>query len=140
MRLALDTDVLVAGLRSATSASRRLLELLDEERFEAVANVSMMLEYEAVLKRPENLLAAGLSVKDIDDFLNSLAMLVVPVPSFFLWRPVLRDPADEHVLEAAINGQADAIVTFNVRHFAPAAGRFRLQVLRPGEVLRRLEK
>jgi len=140
MRLALDTDVLVAGLRSATGASRRLLELLDEERFEAVANVSMMLEYEAVLKRPENLLAAGLSVKDIDDFLNSLAMLVVPVPSFFLWRPVLRDPADEHVLEAAINGQADAIVTFNVRHFAPAAGRFRLQVLRPGEVLRRLEK
>jgi len=140
MRLALDTDVLVAGLRSATGASRRLLELLDEERFEAVANVSMMLEYEAVLKRPENLLAAGLSVKDIDDFLNSLAMLVAPVPSFFLWRPVLRDPADEHVLEAAINGQADAIVTFNVRHFAPAAGRFRLQVLRPGEVLRRLEK
>lgn len=67
-------------------------------------------------------------------------MLVAPVPSFFLWRPVLRDPADEHVLEAAINGQADAIVTFNVRHFAPAAGRFRLQVLRPGEVLRRLEK
>lgn len=132
--------MLVAGLRSATGASRRLLELLDEERFEAVANVSMMLEYEAVLKRPENLLAAGLSVKDIDDFLNSLAMLVVPVPSFFLWRPVLRDPADEHVLEAAINGQADAIVTFNVRHFAPAAGRFRLQVLRPGEVLRRLEK
>jgi putative PIN family toxin of toxin-antitoxin system len=140
MRLALDTDVLVAGLRSATGASRRLLELLDEERFEAVANVSMMLEYEAVLKRPENLQAAGLTATEVDEFLDSLAKFIIRVPSFFLWRPALRDPADEHVLEAAINGQADAIVTFNIRHYTGATGRFRIQLLRPGEVLRRLEK
>lgn len=140
MRLALDTDVLVAGLRSAAGASRRLLELLDEERFEAVANVSMMLEYEAVLKRPENLHAAGLTATEVDEFLDSLAQFIIRVPSFFLWRPVLRDPADEHVLEAAINGQADAIITFNIRHYALAANRFHIQLLRPGEVLRRLEK
>ena len=140
MRLALDTDVLVAGLWSATGASHRLLELLDEQRFEAVANVSMMLEYEAVLKRPENLQAAGLTAAEIDEFLDSFSLIAIRVPSFFLWRPALRDPADEHVLEAAINGQADAIVTFNVRHFALATSRFGLYLLRPGEVLRRLEK
>ena len=62
------------------------------------------------------------------------------VESFCLWRPALRAPADEHVLEAAINGQAEAIVTFNVRHFALATVRFGIQLLRPGEVLRRLEQ
>lgn len=139
MRYALDTDVLVAGLRSPTGASRRLLELLDEGHFEAVTSVSMMLEYEAVLKRPENLQAARLIENEIDEFLDSLALLVIPIPSFFLWRPALRDPADEHVLAAAINGQADAIVTFNVRHFIQAAGRFGIDVLRPGEALRRLD-
>lgn len=140
MKYALDTDVLVAGLRSALGASRRLLELLDEEQFVAIANVSMMLEYEAVLKRPENLHAAGLTIAEIDDFLDSLALLVAPAPSYFLWRPALRDPADEHVLEAAVNGQADAIVTFNLRHFQIAAAQFGIALLRPGDALRRLKQ
>jgi len=140
MKYALDTDVLVAGLRSALGASRRLLELLDEEQFVAIANVSMMLEYEAVLKRPENLRAAGLTLAEIDDFLDSFALLVVPAPSYFLWRPALRDPADEHVLEAAVNGQADAIVTFKLRHYQTAVQQFGIALLRPGEALRRLEQ
>lgn len=140
MRYALDTDVLVSGLRSATGASRRLLELLDEERFETVANVSMMLEYEAVLKEPDHLRAAGLTADEVDQFLDSLALLVIPVSSFYLWRPALHDPADEHVLEAAINGRADAVVTFNTRHFTRAASRFGIELLRPGEALRRLAR
>ena len=139
MRYVLDTDVIVAGLRSPTGASRRLLELLDEEQFVAIANVSMMLEYESVTKRPENLQAAGLTLAEIDEFIDSLAMLVTPTPTFFLWRPTLRDPFDEHVLEAAINGQADAIVTFNLRHFRAATERFGIAILRPGEALRRLQ-
>jgi putative PIN family toxin of toxin-antitoxin system len=140
MRYALDTDVVVAGLRSSTGASRRLLELLDDKRFGAVANVSMMLEYEAVLKEPDHLQAAGLTAEEVDLFLDSLALLVIPVPSFYLWRPALYDPADEHVLEAAINGQADAVVTFNTRHFTQAASRFGIELLRPGEALRRLAR
>lgn len=140
MRYTLDTDVLVSALLSATGASRRLLELLDEERFEAVVNVSMMLEYEAVLKQPDNLRAAGLTAEEIDLFLDSLALIVIPVSSFFLWRPTLHDPADEHVLAAAINGQADAIVTFNIRHFTQATSRFGIELLRPGEALRRLAR
>lgn len=138
MKLVLDTDVLVAGLRSRIGASRQLLVLLYQGRFEALASVAMMLEYEAVLTRPENLQAFGLTIAEIERFLDSMSMLVTPVTPFFLWRPQLRDPADEHVLEAAVNGGADAIVTFNVHHFQTAAARFGIAALRPGDALRRL--
>lgn len=139
MKCVLDTDVLVAGLRSRTGASRRLLVLLHQGRFEAIASVATMLEYEAVLTRPENMKAFGLAVEEIERFLDSMSLLMTPVTPFFLWRPQLRDPADEHVLEVAVNGGADAIVSFNLRHFQTAAKRFGVVVLRPGDALQRIE-
>jgi predicted nucleic acid-binding protein len=66
-------------------------------------------------------------------------MLITPVTPFFLWRPQLRDPADEHVLEAAVNGGADGLVTFNHRHFQVAARKFGIVTLKPGDALKRLE-
>ena len=98
----------------------------------------MMLEYEAVLKRDENLKASNLTADEVDLFLDSMSLLMTPVTPFFLWRPQLRDPADEHVLEAGVNGYVDAIVTFNLRHFRTAAARFGIATLRPGEALQRL--
>lgn len=71
-------------------------------------------------------------------FLDGLAALIVPVKPHFLWRPQLRDPNDEMVLEAAVNGRADAIVTFNRRDFLPAARHFGIDVERPNEIIRRL--
>lgn len=139
MKLVLDTDVLVAGLRSQTGASRKLLIRLDQGRFQAMASVAMMLEYESVLTRPDNLSAFGLTADDVQRFLDSLSLLITPVTPFFLWRPQMRDPADEHVLEAAVNGVAEAIVTFNQRHFKTAAERFGIATLRPGDALLRLE-
>lgn len=72
-------------------------------------------------------------------FLDAVVALAKPVETHFLWRPQLRDPADEMVLEAAINGRADAIVTFNRRDFAPAAERFGLEILLPREALKRIQ-
>ena len=95
----------------------------------------MMLEYEAVLMRPEQCQATGISVQDVQDFLDELAALLIPVPSWFLWRPRLRDPDDEMVLDAAINGGAEAIVTFNGKDFLPGAAAFNLRVLTPAEAL-----
>jgi len=138
MKCVLDTDVLVAGLRSRTGASRLLLVWLYQKRYQAYVSVAMMLEYESVLTRPEYLKAFNLTAQDVERFLDSMLYLVKPVSPFYLWRPQLRDPADEHVLEAAVNGSVDAIVTFNLRHFQAAAARFGIATLRPGEALMRI--
>lgn len=139
MKIVMDTDVMVAALRSPKGASRRLLILLDEEKFEVLASVSLMIEYEAVLKRPENLSATGLTESEIEEFINALATMIRPIEIFYLWRPVLKDPNDEFVFETAINGQADAIVTFNIKDYREGAKRFAVEILTPGELLRRLE-
>jgi predicted nucleic acid-binding protein len=98
----------------------------------------LFLEYEDVLKRPEHRLAHGLTPEAIDEFLAELAALIEPVEVHFQWRPQSRDPNDEMVLEAAINGRAHALVTYNVADFAHAAERFRISVLRPAELLKKV--
>jgi len=103
-----------------------------------LVTAALFLEYEAVLKRPEQQLVHGLSIASIDAFLAALASACEPVEVSFQWRPQLHDPDDEMVLEAAVNGQADAIITYNVRDFIAAASRFGLTVKRPGEFLREL--
>lgn len=103
-----------------------------------LVSVPLFLEYEAVLTRPEHLLASGLTAGEVFGFLDYLAGLVEPVKLHYLWRPQLGDVADEMVLETAINGRADCIVTFNTRHFKPAA-RFGIEVSRPDEAFRRIE-
>jgi putative PIN family toxin of toxin-antitoxin system len=135
MKVALDTDVIIAARRSRSGASHALLRALRAGQIEAVASVPMILEYEAVLMRPEQRQAMGLSVQEVNAFLDSLAALLTPVVPYFLWRPRLRDPDDEMVLEAAVNSGAEAIVTFNKRDFLPGATQFNLQVLTPAETL-----
>ncbi len=134
MRLVLDTDVLVAAVRSEHGASRKLLVGAVQGRVEVLATTALFLEYEAVLKRPQHLHAARGSMADVEAVLAGLANVVVPIEVMYRWRPQPVDPGDELVLEAAINGRADCIVTFNLRHFAPA-GRFGIAVCRPGEVV-----
>jgi putative PIN family toxin of toxin-antitoxin system len=138
MIFALDTDVIVAALRSPQGASRRLLQELRAGRIQVVCTIGMFVEYESVLSRPEHLAATGLTVDETGRFLDGLAALIIPVRPHFLWRPQLRDPNDEMVLEAAVNGRADAIVTFNRRDFLPAARRFGIGVEEPSEIIRRL--
>ena len=138
MRVAFDTDVIVAALRSRTGASNAILRALRQGQLEAVASVPMLLEYEAVLLRPEHRQAAGMTVEEVSVFLDGLAALLIPVLPYFLWRPCLRDPDDEMVLDAAVNGRAHAIVTFNVQDFLPEARQFQLEVLTPREALQRL--
>ena len=135
MKVVLDTDVIVAARRNRFGASHALLRALREGRLNAVASVPMMLEYEAVLMRSEQRQATGMSAEDVQDFLDGLAALLIPVTPHFLWRPRLRDPDDEMVLDAAINGGAEAIVTFNVQDFLSGADVFNLRILTPAETL-----
>ena len=91
------------------------------------------------MARP-NMAAAGLSTEDIGVLLDAVAAIAERVELAFLWRPMLPDADDDMVLETAINGRADGIVTFNRRDFGPAKDRFGIAVLSPGEVVSRLER
>jgi putative PIN family toxin of toxin-antitoxin system len=135
-RVVLDTNVLVAALRSSDGASNHLLRAVAQRRIIALSSTALFLEYEAVLKRPEQRLAHGLDIEEIELALSNLAALCEPVDLEFTWRPQLPDPDDELVLAAAVNGRADVIATFNIRDFEPGARRFGLKVLTPGQILK----
>ena len=97
-----------------------------------------MVEYEAVMTRKQHLVASNLSREDVGILLDAVAAVGEPVRPAFLWRPSLRDADDDMVLEVAVNGQANAIVTFNHRDFRPATERFGIEVLSPGAAIERL--
>ncbi|BAK65455.1 hypothetical protein SLG_07800 [Sphingobium sp. SYK-6] len=137
-RVVLDTDVIVTALRSAEGGSNAVLRHAALGRLTPLVTPALFLEYEAVLKRPEQRLAHGLGLREIDRFLAALASASEAVEVSFQWRPQLSDPNDEMVLEAAVNGRADALITHNVRDFVKGAQRFGLHVLRPGDVLKEL--
>jgi predicted nucleic acid-binding protein len=137
LKAILDTLILIKARRSQAGASNALLRMADHGTFRMMVNVPLFLEYEAVLTRPEHLLASGLTAHQATAFLDYLAGIVEPVKLHYLWRPQLSDVADEMVLETAINERADCIVTFNTRHFGPAV-RFGIDVIWPDEAIRRI--
>ena len=133
LRLVLNTNVLVAAMRSRAGASFALLDALEDRRFLPVVSTALLLEYEAVLSRPLHRTdPAALSA-----LLDAIADRAHHVTIRFLWRPQLSDAADEMVLETAANGRANAIVTFNARDLAPAA-RFGIAVWSPADAMREL--
>ena len=132
--------MLVASLRSDRGASRQLLIGALDRAFEVLVSVPLIIEYEAVLTRPEHLDASGLTPREVNEVLDALVKVSVPVYLRFLWRPQLKDPADEMVLETAVNGAADRLVSFNVRHLADAARGFGIRAVRPCDVWREIRR
>jgi putative PIN family toxin of toxin-antitoxin system len=137
-RVVLDTSVIVAALRSRTGASNAVLERVARGQLRPLVTTALFLEYEDVLKRPETRLATEMSEEDVEGFLAAFASAAGAVEVTFRWRPQLSDPKDEIVLEAAVNGEADALVTHNLRDFEPAKRVFGLRVLLPRDVLKEL--
>ncbi len=138
MRVVLDTSILVAGLRSQLGASNRVLLAVAERRCTPLVTTAVFLGYEAVLLRPEHRLVTGMDPADVDGFLAAFASACEPVELNFLWRPQLRDPADELMLEAAVNGRAEALITHNVGDFQTATLRFGVRTVTPGAFLEEL--
>ena len=128
MRLVLDTDVIVSAMRSPSGASATLLLSALEGRVSLVANVPLVIKYKATCFHAEHRLALGLTAIEVMAFLEKFAALMESLGFRFLWRPWLRDPAEEMILEAAVNG----------RHFALSPPSFGIEVLPRAEVLRRL--
>lgn len=134
----MDTDVIVAAMRSPGGASAALLGEVLEQRLTMLASVPLFFEYEAKCASPAHWTAAGLTRKQAMLFVKGLAALIEPVKTHFLWRPTLRDPNDEMVLEVAVNGGADAIVTFNLRDYGSVPETFNIEVITPATAIRRV--
>lgn len=135
MRVAIDTNVLVAALRSKRGAAFQVLRLMRNRRFEFVLSVPLFLEYEDVLKRAG---LVPLPMETIDKLLKLLARNGTPREIFFLWRPFLKDAKDDMVLEVALAGSCAAIVTYNTKDFV-GADQLGIEVWTPQEFLRRLQ-
>ena len=136
----LDTNVIVTAMGSPGGASAALLIAARSGAITLVANVGLALEYEAVCGLAEHRLAAGLDLKQVGIYIDAVLAMIEPVETHYLWRPQLRDPANEFVLEAAVNGQAAAIVTFKQRDFGETPAAVGIEVLKPGALLRRLRR
>lgn len=131
LEVVLDTNVLVTALRSSLGASYRLLQMLELQLWRPVLSPALALEYEAVLKRTTT--DFGLTLGEIDEFIEYLFSRSRLVQIYFRWRPVLHDPDDDRILELAVRARC-VIVTFNTRHFA-GADRFGVRVMGPRDVL-----
>ncbi len=129
----LDTNVLVAAIRSRRGASFRLQSQVGTGSFDVAVSVPLVLEYEEVLLRHRGPMGAG-DVRDIVDYVCGVAR---QQNIFYLWRPLLRDPKDDMVAEVAVAAGAQAIITHNRKDYAGIA-RFGIQVLSPGEFLERI--
>jgi len=134
-RVVLDTNVLVAAIRSRRGASFRLLSLVGTGAFEIALTVPLVIEYESVLKKHAR--AAGLTHKDVDDLLDYLCSEGHHQAVYFLWRPILRDLKDDMVLEAAVESDSDFLVTFNVKDFS-GTEKFNVEVIEPRMLLQEL--
>ena len=131
-RAILDTNVLVAATRSRLGSSFKVLSLVGTGVFDLVLTVPLVLEYEDALLR--HAAASGLSNNEVSMLVDYLCSVGVHQTVFFLWRPLLSDPKDDMVLEAAVAASCDFLVTFNTRDFA-AAKQFKLKVVTPPQFL-----
>ena len=132
MRVVLDTNVIYSALRSQLGASNALLQRLGTGQFEMLLSVALVLEYESVLKREA--LQIGYTAQDVETLLDYVCAVATPQRIDFLWRPQVRDPRDDLVLELAANGGCPYIVTFNLRDFR-GSERFGVQAITPAQFL-----
>lgn len=137
MFIVLDTSVLVAAMRSRHGASQRLLRALPSERFKPALSVALYMEWQAVLTRPEHR-PPGVSDEEMLGFLRYLASLSRLQDIHYLWRPFLRDPNDDMVLECAVASGSRFIVTHNVKDFRRSQ-ELGVQAITPGQFLQYLE-
>ena len=134
MRIVLDTCVLVAAARSLEGASNRILSSLPIDGIEPCLSVALYAEWQEVLSRPENLQARQ-TPEDAQAFLRYLASICHHQDVHFLWRPFLKDPDDDFILELAFAAGARYIVTHNTRDFA-GSDQFGIQAMTPGNFYR----
>ena len=135
LQIVIDTNVVVAALRSPRGASHRMIRLLGSGHFDIHISVPLILEYESVVLRQLDDLP--ITPGDVDDVLNYICQVAVAHEIYYTWRPFLSDPDDDMLLEIAVTSGSDAIVTFNKHDFS-GCERFGLRLLTPADLLREI--
>lgn len=134
-KIVIDTNVMVAALKSNRGASYKLLSIIDQGKFQISISVSLIFEYEDVLKRED--LNIDLGTEDIDNVLDYICKIADRREIFYLWRPFLKDPKDDLILELAVESESDFIITYDKKDFE-GIDKFGLQILTPGEFLEKI--
>jgi len=133
----MDTNVLMAGLRSKSGASHELLRLLSLRRWTLVLSNTLLTEYQEILHREQSFLPYN--HKEIERLLDGFCLRAEKRRLHWRWWPVLPDPDAEALIHLAAEGRVEYLVTHNVRHFSPA-GRFGVSVLTPAQFLQELRR
>ena len=134
-RVVIDTNVMVAALKSKRGASFKLLSIIDQEKFQISISVPLIIEYEYALKRTDlNIL---LTESEIDDILDYIGKIADKREIFYLWRPYLKDPKDDMVLELAVESESDYIITYNQKDFQ-GVSKFGIKILTPKAFLKKI--
>ena len=136
-KIVIDTNVLVSALHSNLGMSYQLLMKLDSGLFDIAVSVPLVLEYEDVTKRAGRV-AIKLSKQQVSDVIDYICHIADKIKVYYLWRPYLKDPKDDMVLELAISAQCTHIITFNKRDFV-GAEKFGINISTPKEFLKKLE-
>ena len=139
VRVVLDRRVLVAAVRSDGGASRLLVTRALDAAFIALASIPLVIEYESALLHPRTLAASGLPAHGMHALVDAFAAMVEPVELTPIWRPALKDPADDAALETAVQGAADVLITLEPRAFSAAADYPGVVVVSPAAAIARLE-
>ena len=134
LKIIIDTNILFTALRSNLGASYKLISLLPSELFDFAVSVPLVVEYEDVLKRSNKL--EGISPEDINDFIDFLVSIAERKKVHYLWRPFLKDPCDDMLVELAVASNADAIVTYNKKDFHNVEKIFAVKVIDAKELLK----
>lgn len=131
--IVIDTNVIVSALRSRNGYSFDLLSIIDDDRFNVCISVPLILEYEDAILKSKS--AIKLSLEEIDDILDYICLIGDKRKIFFLWRPFLKDPKDDMILELAVEARCDFIISFNKKDFA-GSEKFNIEIVTPKAFLK----
>ena len=135
-RIILDTNVLYAGLYSSEGASYQILRAIERGQIRIILSTTLLFEYEDILNRKK--LELGLSEKQIEAVLDNLCRLSDHQKIYYLWRPFLKDPNDDHILEVAVASQTEIIVTHNIKDFN-GIDKFGIRAITPKQLLKEIK-
>jgi putative PIN family toxin of toxin-antitoxin system len=140
VRIVLDTAALISAIRSGNGAAAEIVRLALLEELTLLMDYKLVCEYRDVALRPQHIAASARTPEDVEAVIDALESIATPVFVRTMQRPLSRDENDDMVLDVAINGHADAVITNNVKDFAIAAGRFGIRVLTPRGFLTEIRK